>query len=159
MKPVSFKTRIALEILVLIAVAFLAYASFQPRHGRPDVSVRLLGYTNDSSGTRRAMITLTNLSKFTIFAYEPNIEILSPTEPGGVANYWPGYNQSQQLHSKLDEGAFVNFTIIPPTNQSPWRLSFLVYTDFGAVQVVKNFMRGGRYMPFQIEGDWFDSKK
>jgi hypothetical protein len=151
------KTRIVLGFLVVIALAFFTWVSFQPRHGRPNVSIKLLGYTNDTSGTRVAMIAVTNLSAFTIFIYRPNIEISAPSEPGAVTHYWAG--RSTQWYSKLGRGAFGNFTIPPPTNQSPWRLSFLVYTDLGTVQVIKNLMRGGRYMPFQIEGNWIDSQK
>jgi hypothetical protein len=154
------RIRTVLGILALIAIAFLAWIALLPRHRRPTVSINLLGYTNDSSGTRLAMIGVTNLSPFKIYVYLPTIEISAPTAPGGLAFYHEGNtNQWQRFHSELGEGMAEHFTIPSPTIQSPWRISFYVYTDLGTVQVIKRFMSGGRYMPFAIESDWIASEK
>ena len=112
------KIKIALSVLALILVAFLTWVAFLPRPGRPNVSIKLLGYTNDSSGTPRAMIAVTNLSSFTNFVYLPTIAIKGPTEPDGFTNYFQGgTNLWREFHSKLGAGRSGNFTIPPPTIQ------------------------------------------
>ena len=163
------------RIVIVIAILFTlgACVAFHPFPERPKVSITFLGYTNDAAGARLARFAITNLNNSRIFAYSPNIEIQSPTEPRDFTNYWPGYNQWQRLHSKLDEDASINFTIIPPTNQSPWRLRFLVYPDVGvthgiikgvvgfscmSVGLLPRYWRflpcdGAAMMPYDIEGD------
>ena len=167
---------LAAIVMVIIAVFTLgAWVAFLPPPGRPNISITFLGYTNDATGVRLSLFALTNLNPSTIFVYAPNIEMQSPNDPSDAINYWPGYNQWQQLHSQLDEGASVKFTMIPPTNQSPWRLSCLVYPDRGKsvknrLKVVvslsclsvgvwplfANFlpMDGAFRHPYNIEGDW-----
>jgi len=174
-------SKILTLIVIVIAALFTlgACVAFHPFPGRPKVSITFLGYTNDAAGIRLARFAITNLNNSTIFAYEPNIEIQSPTEPGGIAYYFPGYNQWQRLHSKLDEGASLKFTIIPPTNQSPWRLTFLVEPDVGvthgiikgvvsiscmSVGLLPRYWRflpcdGAAMMPYNIEGDWIKNEE
>jgi hypothetical protein len=154
------KINIVLSALGLILVAFLAGVAFVPRHGCPNVSIKLLGYTNNSAGSRLAMITVTNLNVFKIYVYHPTIEIEAPTEPRGFTNYFQGgTNQWRQFHSELNSGMSGNLTIQPPPIQSPWRLSFYAYSDLGAAQVIKRFVTGRRYMPFQIQSDWIKAEK
>jgi hypothetical protein len=154
------RIKVVLSILALILVACLAWVAFLPRPGRPNVSIKLLGYTNDSSGTRLAMVAVTNLSTFTIFVYRPTVAIKAPTEPSGFTNYFQGgTNQWGRFHSELGGGMSGNFTIPTPTIQSPWRLSFLAYSDLGAAQVIKRLVTGRRHMPFEIQGDWVESEK
>src|ERR1017187_7056960 len=106
------------------------------------------------------MIAVTNLSPSKTFVYRPTIQILAPMEPRGFTNYFQGNtNQWNRFHSMLGKDMSGNFMIPSPTNQSTWRLSFFVYNDFGTVQAIKNFTRGGRYMPFEIGSDWIDSRK
>ena len=175
-------SKILTLIVIVIVVLFTlgAWVAFLPPPGRPNISITFLSYTNDATGARLARFAITNLNHSTIFAYNPNIEIQSSTEPRDVTNYWPGYNQWQQLHSKLDEGASTNFTIIPPTNQSPWRLLFLVYPDRN--RSAKNTIKGvvsisclsvglwplfarflpldGAFrMPYDFESDWIKNEK
>lgn len=174
-------SKILTLIVIVIAALFTlgACVAFHPFPGRPKVSIKFLGYTNDTTGIRLARFAITNLNNSTIFAYAPNLEIQSLTEPGGIAHYFPGYNQWQRLHSRLDEGASTNFTIIPPTNQSSWRLRFLVYPDVGVTHgVIKGTVSiscmsiglwprywrflpcdGAAMMPYNIEGDWIKNEK
>ena len=188
-KPLDVTTRstnttsIILTRIVIVIVALFtlgAWVAFLPPPGRPNISITFHGYTNDVAGARLAKLAITNLNHSTIFAYNPSIEIQSPTDPGGFTNYWPGYNQWQRLHCKLDEGASINFTIIPPTNASPWRLLFYVYPDRGGG--VKNTIKGvvsisclsvgvwplfarflpldGAFrMPYNFESDWINNEK
>ena len=172
---------LTLTVITIVSVFTLgAWVAFLPPPGRPNISIAFHGYTNDVAGARLAKLAITNLNHSTIFAYNPSIEIQSPTDPREYTNYWPGYNQWQRLHSKLDEGASINFTIIPPTNASPWRLLFYVYPDRGGG--VKNTIKGvvsisclsvgvwplfarflpldGAFrMPYNFESDWINNEK
>jgi hypothetical protein len=151
------RIKIVIGVLALILVAFLAWAIFPSRPARrpiPNLSIRLLGYTNDSSGTQLAIISVTNLNAYKIYVYHSTIQIEAPAEPGGFTNYFQG-----GFNSVLSGGVSGTFTIPRPTNQSPWRLSFWVYNDLGTVQVVMRMVTGRRYMPFEIYGDWIENEK
>ena len=150
------KARIVLRILAFTIVAFLAWVAFQPPPGRPNVSIKPLGYTNGTSGIRLAMIAVTNLSDSKIVVYLPRILIALPTDPRGIA-YYDSQNRTQ-WHSELGAGKSGSFTIPPPTNQSLWKLSFYVYNDFGVAQVLKRFT-AGRRMPYEIESEGIGSEK
>lgn len=150
------KVRIVLRILALTIVAFLAWVALQPPPGRPNVSIKLLGYTNDTSGIRLAMIAVTNQSDSKIVVYMPRILIPSPADPRGFA-YYDSHNLTQ-WHSELGAGESGSFTIPQPTNQSLWKLSFYVYNDFGVPQILKRFA-AGRRMPYEIASEWIGSDK
>jgi hypothetical protein len=166
-------------VMVIVGLFILgAWVAFQPVPGRPHISVTVLGYTSDATGARLAKIAVTNLNDSTIFVYAPRIEIQAPTDPRGYEDYSSGVNFS--WNSLLDKGASGSFTIPPPTNQSPWRLSFYVYPDRGrstrntlkhvvsisclSVGVWPLFSKflplGGAFrMPYSIEGDWIKNEK
>jgi hypothetical protein len=166
--------------VIVIGVLFTlgAWVAFLPPPGRPNISITFLGYTNTATGNRLAKIAVTNLNPTTIFVYAPRIEIQAPTVSRGYEDYFTGVNCSWD--SMLDKGASGSFTIAPPTNQSPWRLSFYVYPDRG--RGVKNSIKGivsisclsvglwpmfaeilpinGAFrMPYNIEGDWIKDEK
>jgi len=151
----------AVILIAFVAwLGWIAWCLLQPPPGPPRVSVRFLGYTNDATGQRLALITITNLSKQQIFAYLPNVQLPAPTEPMGASNYFPnGTNQFQHLHATLDEGASTTFTVQPPAPPEPWRISFFAYNDFGTVQMVKRIATLHRNMPFTINGDWINADK
>jgi hypothetical protein len=176
----SPKTIILTLIVIVIGVLFTlgAWVAFLPQPGRPNISITFLGYTNDATGTRLAKIAVTNLNASTIFIYQPHIEIQALTDARGYEDYFSGVNCSWD--STLDSGASGSFTIPPPTNQSPWRLSFYVYPDRGrgVKNTIKNvvsisclsvglwplFARflpldGAFRMPYNIEGDWIKNEK
>jgi hypothetical protein len=170
---------LTLIVIVIVGLFTLgAWVAFQPPPGRPNISITFFGYTNDATGSRLAKIAVTNLNATTIFVYEPHIEIQAPTDPRGYEDYFSGVNCSWD--STLDRGASGSFTIPPPTNQSPWRLSFYVYPDRGrgtkntikgvvsisclSVGVWPLFARflpldGAFRMPYNIEGDWIKHVK
>jgi hypothetical protein len=173
-------TRILTLIVIIIVGLFAlgAWVAFLPAPGSPHISIAFLGYTNNATGTRLAKIAVTNLNTSTIFVYQPKIEIQAPTDPSGYENYFSGVNCSWR--SMLDRGASGSFTIPPPTNQSPWRLSFLVYParGRGAKNIIKNVVSiscvsvglwplfekvlpldGAFRMPYSIEGDWIRNDK
>jgi hypothetical protein len=156
-----------LKLLVVLAVSAVAFGSLliwadcQPVR-RPDVAFALLGYTNGPTGTRLACVAITNRSTFAIQLYGNLVEIPAPDQPGGLTFYRKpeGYH----FNSVLGGGAVERFLTPIPTNQVPWRLRCMAYTDVGSVRVVKRmaFMAllavgwHPRYqtMPFDVEGDW-----
>jgi len=73
------KTTIMLFVL-LVVCALLAWVAYQPPPGRPSVSVSFLGYTNDTSGTRLAMMAVTNLGTSMVLVYRGCIGIPAPAE-------------------------------------------------------------------------------
>lgn len=165
-------------VIVIVGLFTLgAWVAFLPPPGRPDMSIAFLGYTNNAAGTRLATIKVTNLNPTTIFVYAPLLEIQAPTDPGG-------YKCVSGVHcswsATLDRGASGSFTIPPPTNRSPWRLSFYVYPDRG--RSVKNTLKhivsisclsvglwptfarllpidGAFRMPYFVEGGWIKNEQ
>src|SRR2546421_11212238 len=104
-----------LLLLALIVVGFYVWVGVQPRPTRPDVSVSFLGYTNDNSGVRLAIIAVTNLSSFPARVYLPTTQIKVPDAPRGFTNYFEGNtNQWRRFHSMLAAGEGGSFTIPPP---------------------------------------------
>ena len=173
-------SKILTLIVTVIVVLFTlgAWVAFLPQPGRPNISIIFLGYTNDTTGARLAKIAVTNLNASTVFVYEPHIELQAPTDSRGYEDYFTGVNCSWD--SMLDKGASGSFTIPPPTNRLPWKLSFLVYPDRsrGAKNTIKGvvslsclsvglwpmFARflpldGAFRMPYNIEGDWIKNEK
>ena len=137
-------------LVFLVACVALAWIAFQPAPGRPNISISLRGYTNEPSGARLALIAVTNLGAATVYVYHGCILQQSSTESCD----WI------QWHSMLGSGASDIFTVLPPTNQSPWRLSFYVYNDVGYGQVIKHIIfRTPRRHPYDFDSDWFDAKK
>ena len=173
-------SKILIPIVIIIGVCFTAgaWVAFLPQPGRPDIAITFLGYTNDSSGTRRANIAVTNLNPTTIFIYQPHIEIQAPNDARGYEDYFPGVNCAWK--ATLASGASDSFTIASPTNSSPWRLSCYVYPDRGrsAKNTIKNIVStsclsaglwplfarflpldGAFRMPYAIAGDWIQQEK
>jgi len=153
------KTKLLL-LLGLIVVGSYLWIALQPRPTRPDVSVSLLGYKNENSGLRLAIIGVTNLSSFPALVYLPTVQIKAPDAPQGFTNSFEGNtNQWRRFHSMLAAGEGGSFTIPPPAKTlSSWRLSFYAYSDFGVAQVLRRFVHG-RQTPFQATSDWFEGDK
>jgi hypothetical protein len=146
-----------LLLLALIIVGFFVWGAAQPRPTRPDVSVSLLDYTNDSSGARLAIIAVTNQSSLPALVYLPTIQIKAPDAPRGFTNYFEGNtNQWSRFHAMLARGEGGSFMIPPPAiTGSSWRLSFYAYSDFGLAQTLRRFVHG-RQMPFEVTNAWIE---
>ena len=82
------KLRVTLGVFALVLLAGLVALSQVPRRGRPNVAIALLGYTNDSSGTRMARIGVTNLSGLKVFVYLPTVQVQSPADQLGITYYF-----------------------------------------------------------------------
>ena len=156
-------SRLALGLvlfLVLLMMAFFVVAALGPAAGRrPDVAVRVIGYTNEISGERLAIFEVTNRSGRMIFAYLPTVQVKAASAQTGFTNYFHGgTNQWRRLHSKIRGGESAQFKILAPpfTNGSPWRVMLNVYADFDVVQRLRRFVLGRRSHPFQIESEWIE---
>ena len=153
------KATIALSILGILVLALIVWSVLAAPSKHPDVSVTLLGYTNDAAGAPLAIISVTNRSSSLVHVYLPTIQIVAPTEPNGFTNYFQGNtNQWARFNSKLTGGSSATFTIPPPPSayRAPWRVSFLVYSDFGLYPRAKRFVTGRRLMPSTLRGEWIE---
>jgi hypothetical protein len=146
---------ILLVVLLLTVTAFFVIAFSPPAGGRPDVGVTLVGYTNEISGDRLAIFEVTNQSGRMIHAYLPTVQIKTASEPIGFTNYFQGgTNQWARLHSRMRRGESLQFNILAPPNNTPWRVQLNVYADFDLAQRLRRSLLGRRNHPFQIESDW-----
>ena len=82
------RTARLLVLPVLIVAGFYVWGASQPPPTRPNVSVSVLGYTNDGSGVRLAVVAVTNLSSLPVFVYLPTIQIKAPDAFRGFTNYF-----------------------------------------------------------------------
>ncbi|HEV2693144.1 MAG TPA: hypothetical protein VG347_09645 [Verrucomicrobiae bacterium] len=70
----------------------------------------------------------------------------------GITNLW-------WWRTTLDPGAAGQFSVAQPTNGVPWRLTFSVYNDMGAAQIIKRFCGlAYRYHPYVLHGGWFEGQ-
>ena len=111
-----------------------------------------------NSINRFAVIGVTNLGASTIYVYRPLIEIPDKTSPLGL-----NFDQSHRplsWHSTLGLGAAGDFTVALPTNQSPWRVTLLVYNDLGLEWAVMRMVTATpSRMPSKIQGAWIESNQ
>lgn len=120
------QTLIVVGLLLLALVALLTWAVLQPPAARPNATVRFVGYTNDTTGIRLAMFTISNASPSAVRRLS-NYRIQIPT-----AGRW--WNLSARLlsggGSVLQAGSAETVTVPAVTNQS-WRVSFSVSPELG----------------------------
>jgi hypothetical protein len=149
------KTTILL-LVILTPCVWLAWVAYQSPLGRPDISVGFLGYTNEASGTRLAMIAVTNLSATTVHIGGGWILQPSPTEPKHttrvIEQFW--------LRAMLNRGASIVFPIPPPTNQLAWKYLFDARNDIGFEQDLWYVLNGRLHQrDYVIESEWIDVKR
>lgn len=147
------KAKIAILVAFIIVASFGAFALL-PGPTRPNLSIKLVGSTNDLAGVQVEVISVTNLGTAKIFTYAPCIEVRAPTEPGGIACY----GKTGHWGSILRGGASGFFAIPVPTNHPSWRVTLLVYNDLGAFQSIRRAFKGRR-MPFDVQSDWIQGDK
>ena len=153
------KAKVAVSVLGVVVLALIVRSACTSLPSPSDVSVTLLGYTNDSVGGPLAVIAVANRSSGLVQVYRPTIQILAPTAPHGFTNYFQGNtNQWARFNSRLVAGSSATFTIPPPppAYQASWRMSFLVDSDFGLYSRVKRFVTGRRQMPSELNGRWIE---
>ena len=98
------KAKVAILVAVIIATCF-ATVGLIPGPTRPNLSIKLMGWTNNPAGVQVGVISVSNQGAAKIFAYAPHIEVCMSTEPGGVASY----GQTGHWGSILAGGSFRNF--------------------------------------------------
>jgi len=155
-------TKQTLIILGLILVALLGlvtWAVLQPPAARPNVTVRFAGYTNDTTGTRLAVFTVSNTSPSAVRRLS-NYRIQIPT-----ATRWT--NLSARLLSAggsvLQAGSSETVTVPAATNQS-WRVSLSVSPELGSMADMRGSIAEAarlaglparyRNMSYGVPSDW-----
>jgi len=103
------KAKIAILVTVIIVTCFAGFALL-PGPTRPNVSIKLVGSTNNLAGVQVEVISVTNLGTAKIFTYAPCVEVRAPTEPGGIACY----GNPDRWGSILGGGASGSFAIPSP---------------------------------------------
>jgi len=158
MRPRDERHQIRLLIRSILAVifivgAFIAWILFQPPPALPKIAFQLNGYTNDFTGDRLAILTITNLTKTPVLAYMPIVLIKDDTQPNG-------FSQTPRpilaWQAKLKSGQSAMLTIPTDTNALPWKLGLFVYSDIDLAHTLKNFLTLSRQMPFSIKSDWYE---
>lgn len=138
------RTGTLVGILSLGAIALMScigimsfWTMAQPAPLRPNVSVKLAGYTNDVGGSKLAVFDVTNPGPAAVFVYNPAI--------AGVT-----YNSSNlpNWHKLLKGRESARFTITVPTNQASWKVGFQADPSVTFLKRRPLFM--ARHMPFSI---------
>ena len=134
---------------LLLPVPALAWILFLPPPIQPNLTIHLHGYRINQHGVPIAIISLTNDSPTTVFAYMPLAFIQRGTN-------FPEYAilDRPPLAAKLSPAQSTTFSMPSPTNQ-PWKLSLYVYNDFDLPHTLKIRLTSRRQMPFGIRSDWF----
>ena len=137
-------------ISLLIICAGITFIALMPPPAGPYISITLLGYTNNATGTRLASFVISNRGPATAYVYAAGRLLkFGPQilEDGST----PGIN----WHTMLAGGTAVPFTIPPPTNDSPWQLMLMADPDVGYIREFNHFLNHtGRRMPSDIYSDW-----
>ena len=120
------QTLIVLGLMLVALLGWVTWAVLQPPAARPNVKVRFAGYTNDTTGTRVALFTVSNTSPSAVRRFS-NYRIQIPT-----GAWWT--NLSAGLlsggGSVLQAGSSETLTVPAATNQS-WRVSLSVNAEVG----------------------------
>lgn len=137
-------------VTLFILIAGFGFIMNLPPPARPNISIRLLGYTNDATGARLASFIISNQGPATAYLY--NVHRLLQLDPQiPIDSSTPG----ARWHAMLDDGEAVPFTIPPPTNDSPWQLRLSADPDVGLLRDLHHLVnRTARRMPYSTAGDW-----
>ena len=145
-------------VLIAVFALWLMLVVGQRRTDWPKLSVTLLGYTNNATGSRLATFAVTNLSQSPVIR-EAGYSIQSPG-----SNLQNGNNISWNLftggrNSRLQPGEAETLLVVTPTNQSSWRILFSVrYPESMATRVVRETLDWASIPghSFSFQSDWID---
>ena len=119
-------------LAVVLITAFLGWWALSQRpEAPPNVTVTLLGYTNDATGARLAAFAVSNLSPSAVWL-QSHYRVQTPTATRwtNLANGWlPG--GSRLLNTGTSQTIAV--PLLGTTNR-PWRVSLSVSPDVGFVR-------------------------
>lgn len=124
-------------VLLVIFLLSSALILGRPPTDRPKISVALLGYTNDFTGSRVAAFAVTNLGQTTL-RRDAGYWIQSPgANPRNGDNIsWNVFTAGKK--SELQPGESETLLVMPPANQASWRISLTVsYPESLANKVVR----------------------
>ena len=138
------RTGTLIGILSLGAIALMScigimsfWTMAQPGPLRPNISVKLAGYTNSVEGSKVAVFDVTNLGPASVFVYNPMV--VGMTYTGSNFPNW---------HKLLKSREATRFTITVPTNQSSWKVGFEADPNVAFLRRHPLFMT--RRLPFPI---------
>jgi hypothetical protein len=153
------QTLILLGLILVALLGLVTWAVLQPPAARPNVTVRFAGYTNDTTGTRLAVFTVSNTGPSAVRRLS-NYRIQIPT-----ATRWT--NLSARLlsggGSVLQAGSSETVTVPAATNQS-WRVSLSVSPEVGSMPDMRGSIAEAarlaglptryRNMSYGVPSDW-----
>ena len=120
------QTLIVLALILVALLGWVTWAVFQPPAARPNVKVRFTGYTNDTTGIRIALFTVSNIGPSAVRRFS-NYMIQIPTG----ARWTPvSAGLLSGNGSVLQAGSSETVTVPAATNQS-WRVSISVNPEVG----------------------------
>lgn len=153
------KHALIVGLIFLFLLGFASWVILRPPPPRPNLTVRLSGYTNDVSGTRFAVFAVSNRSSDAVLRLS-HYRIQIPTQ-----NRWTDVSEDglSSGGSALPAGGVETITIPAATNLS-WRVSFSFSPDVGVVRTVLSslseasrsvgFSPRYRKMSYGVSCDW-----
>ena len=153
------KTFIIIGGVLLVAFAlWLVLVAGQRRTEWPKVSVTVLGYTNDATGSRFAVFGVTNLSQLAVIRRAGYwIQTPGAVPQNGSNLCWKLFTAGRK--SRLLPGEAETLLVVIPTNQSSWRISMMVsYPESMARTVVRETLDWANIPQqwFVFRSDWID---
>ena len=145
-------------VLLAVFVLWLMLVIKDRRNDWPTVSITLIGYTNDATGSRFAMFAVTNLSQSTVIR-EAGYWIQSPgaIPPNGNNTSWNLFPAGR--NSRLQPGEVETLWVVTPTNQPSWRISMTVsYPESMTKRVVRETLDWASIPKhsFAFRSDWIE---
>ena len=144
-------------VLVAAFALLLMLAVGQRRTDWPKVSVTLLGYTNDATGSRLARFAVTNLSQSAVIR-DWGYWIQSPSaNPQNGSNI--SWNLFQPGKTLLLQGEAETLWVVAPTNLASWRISLSVsYPESIAKRIMRETFDWANIPKhsFGFRSDWID---
>ena len=153
-------TLIVLGLFLLALLGLVTGAVLQPPAACPNVTVRFAGYTNDTTGTRLAVFTVSNTSPSAVQRLSHyRIQIPTATRWMNLAEGWLSGSGSV-----LQAGSSETVTVPAATNQS-WRVSLSVSAPkFGSMgDMIGSIAEAARFaglparyrnMSYGVPSDW-----
>jgi hypothetical protein len=117
-------------VVVVALISLFTWAILRPRPPRPNVTVRLSGYTNDIGGARLAVFAVSNSGSDAVLL-RSHYRIQIP-----VSNRWADVSENWLVSGSVLPAGGVDVVTIPTVTNLSWRVSFLFNTDVGVLRTV-----------------------
>jgi len=151
-KPRSFLkvTLVSAAVLFTLLLAMLVWIARQPPAPQPKVSLRFIGYTNDTSNRRVAIFTVSNagpstaqlLSGYRVYLHDAS----APSRRTRVSSgYLP------RGAARLRPAASETLAVTPPTNQLPWYVLVSFRADEPPIRdIADSVLEGARSLGIRV---------